>query len=454
MSFDIENEKQRLAQGKFLEWVNHQIRPTEMVTVYLKDKTDDRNIGIYCALIPNDQIERSLNNPSWDLHLGGGLPGAVEYHRDGEKQGKYLRFGNDNDVEPLVIYREFHGMREDYREISEEFRLFHRLYDDRKQDQYIKIDDSGNEHVVVTVEPERVQIRLQEIKQFLAIKEMHLAVMFDCREHSRGTLDELGIEEGATVHRDGLLAYSLAYGELGGLTGKRVFSRLLGKRLFPPFPKEKSGFWGFAPEEPKKCVDFIIGVNEDGDEVLNTSNEDRLADNFEGNSSQPHYLTPVHFRMEVLEKYYQQPSKYSVEDGYLRCGGLWGMTMDNHHPEQVVAWLGDLGPYLTRSNSTGGATTFHRRAVSVRPSSGVRFSRNLGIRTGRSTFSGSSTISFKLPAERSWAGSYYSPLTRRMSTASSRSECPLKTSRRISTISFLPWQRSSSIRSTRRSWRS
>jgi hypothetical protein len=49
MNFDLEKEKQRLTQGKFLEWANEQIRPTEMLTVYLDDKTDDHNINIYCA---------------------------------------------------------------------------------------------------------------------------------------------------------------------------------------------------------------------------------------------------------------------------------------------------------------------------------------------------------------------------------------------------------------------
>lgn len=146
MGIDIGKEKQRLAQDNFLKLINRQMLPTELMTVYLDDKTDDHNIGVYCALIPNDQIERSLNEPSWDLSLGSGLPGTVEYHRDGEKQVSYLRFGDDDGIEPLLIYREFHGMREAYREISEEFRLFHRLYHDRKQDQYIKIDDSGNEH--------------------------------------------------------------------------------------------------------------------------------------------------------------------------------------------------------------------------------------------------------------------------------------------------------------------
>jgi hypothetical protein len=296
MSPDIDNEKQRLAQDSFLKIINSQIRPTEMVTVYLDDTTDSHSVGIYCALIPNDQVERSINDRSWDLHLEDGFPGAVEYYRDGEKQVKYLRFGDDNGVEPLVICRGFHGMRPDYQEISEEFRLFHRLYYDRKQDQYIKIDDSGSECVVAIIELHRVQIRLQEIRQFLAIKDMHLVVMFDSRQDSTEPPDVLGLEEGVIDHRDGLLAYSLGYGDFEGLTGYRTFSHLIGKRLIPPLPKEKSGFWGFAQKEPKKCVEFIIGQDDDGTLITNSSDPDRLANLFGSNRGQPDYLTPVHFR--------------------------------------------------------------------------------------------------------------------------------------------------------------
>jgi len=91
------------------------------------------------------------------------MPGAVVHHEGGEKRVEYLRYGVDDGIEPFVIDREFYGMRDDYREISEEFRFFHRLYHDGKLDQHIKIDDDGNEHVVAIVEPNRIQIRLREI---------------------------------------------------------------------------------------------------------------------------------------------------------------------------------------------------------------------------------------------------------------------------------------------------
>ena len=34
---------------------------------------------------------------------------------------------------------------------------------------------------------------------------------------------------------------------------------------------------------------------------------------------------------------------YNVEDGYLKCHGLWGMHIDNHHMDYVCVYLGDLG---------------------------------------------------------------------------------------------------------------
>jgi hypothetical protein len=365
MSLDIEKEKQRLAQGDFIKSVKRELSPAEMVTVYQDDKADDHNIGVYCALIPTDQIERSLADPSWDLQLGEGLPQAMKWHEEGKVRVQYLRHGSHDNIEPLVVYREFHGIKDDYREISEEFRHFHRLYHERKNEQYIKIDDSGNEHVVVIVEPQRVQIRLQEIRQFLAIKDMHLALMFDCRQHSMEALADLDLKEGGTDHRDALFVYSLAYGDFGGLTGLRAFSRLLGKRLIPPFSKEKSGFWGFARDEPKKHMEFIIGMDEDGTEIIHTTDPAHLSNYFGANPGAPHYLTAVHFRKQVLEKYYHQPSKFSVEDGYLRCGGLWGLMMDNHHEDWVVAWLGDLGRDLPYEEQ------LHWRSYNIAPIGGV-----------------------------------------------------------------------------------
>ncbi len=374
MNGECGQERGRLSQTKLLAWLSRDFPLTDMVTVYWSDRTDEHNYAIYCALIPTKEIERSLSRTSWDLMHGHGLPGAVKFYDEGKERVEYLRYGEHNGVEPLVIDREFHGLRPDYKELSEEFRLFHRLYHDRKQDHYYKIDDSGNEHLVAITEANRIQIRLKDIRQFLAIKEMHLAILFDCRESSAIRLKELNRAEGGVDSRDGLISWGLYYGDLGGISSHYAFSRLIGKRLIPPLPKERSGFWGFAEEEPKKHVDFVIGTDDRGDEVKYSSDPDRLANHFGANRGAPNYLTPVHFRKQVLDKYFQAPGKYSVEDGYLRCGSLWGLTMDNHHHDRVIAWLGDLGrdlPYEEQLHwksqnipPTGGVSeTFFRRQI-------------------------------------------------------------------------------------------
>ena len=113
-----------------------------------------------------------------------GMPGAVERYREGREQTDYIRYGDENGREPLVIRRSFGEIRDDYMEVSEAFRLFHNLYHNRKTDEYIKIDSDGNEDTVILVRSDCIRIRLKEIRQFLAVKEMRLWIQYDYLEYS------------------------------------------------------------------------------------------------------------------------------------------------------------------------------------------------------------------------------------------------------------------------------
>ena len=240
-------------------------------------------------------------------------------------------------------------------EICEEFRLFHNLYHDQKTDEYIKVGEAGNEYTVAVVKPDRVQIRLKEIRQFLAIKEMYLSIQFDCQERSTYSLKELGFEQGEVHQRNSFMYWCHSYGYLG-LSKYKSCSRLDGKRLIKPLPESKSGLWGFAEEPQKKYIEFIIDVDENGDEITHTSDPDALA-NYSG--------APVHFRKQVLDKYYQEPSKYSVEDSVLSCGDLWGLNIDNHQDDKVCVWLGDLVRYLPYTEQ------LHWREHNILPEGGI-----------------------------------------------------------------------------------
>lgn len=97
--------------------------------------------------------------------------------------------------------------------------------------------------------------------------------------------------------------------------------------------------------------DFVIGVNNLGNKVLNTCDHKKLANNFGANKGFVHYLTEVSFKTEVLDKYRNRPSIYDVEPGVLRCKNnngdiVWSLPIDNEKDNVVNAWLGDLGKEL------------------------------------------------------------------------------------------------------------
>ena len=371
---DIEKEKLRLSQVETLKWIKKNHKSTDMITVYFHDHDNFHYHSLYCALIPLSKKDKVLSKFNWDLSHGAGLPGSVVYHDNGEETPKYLRFGDDNGIEPLIIDREFYGIKDNYKEICEEFRLFHKLYHDRKNDHYLKISDDGNESLIARVKEKEIEIRTKELRQFLSVKEMYLSIQFDYREHSKAPLSDIGVKESSTQEMDDSMCWNHAYGSFKGFSDNKAFTRLVGKRLIDPLPKSKSGLYGFTEDLPEKHIDFIIDVDELGDEVLHTSNPDLLANNFGANPNAPDYLTPVDFRKEVLEKYCQQPSKYSVEDSSLSCGHLWGIQIDNHHDDKVCVWLGDLGRDLPYDDK------LHWRSYNIPPEGGVSktyFSRQI-----------------------------------------------------------------------------
>lgn len=312
------------------------------VTVYSHESNEDLIYNIFSALIPITYVQTSLSNNSWDLHVQSGHPGCITSCDGDEEVVKYLRFGNSEGIEPFIIRRNFLSVRDSYNEILEEFRHFHNLYHNEK-DQFLKFDESGNETIVAKIEANKVEVRLKEIRQFLAIKEMHLAIYFDSKRFSELLPNNFPIK---IEHKDDLTFYTL-FASAKSFNGEgkhcKSFSRLLGKKLIPPFSLNCCGIWPFEESEKEEYIDFIVGLDENGNSVKYSCNPDGLANNFGKNPDVPNYLTPIFFRREVLTKYYAHSERYTVEDGYLRCQGIWGLQLDNNHNNYIIVFLGDLG---------------------------------------------------------------------------------------------------------------
>ncbi|QAY67309.1 hypothetical protein [Paenibacillus protaetiae] len=339
-----------------IEQINHLINvlgTEQWVTVYKNSYNDSNKITYWSALIPKNKVNDVLNNDSWDLLIGRGMPGCSEQYNGNSTIVKYLRFGNESGIEPLVYVRDFHGRKPSYVEVSEEFRLFHNFYYDSKTSNYLHFDDNGDEDTAIIASDNEVRIKLKYIKQFLAIKDLRLALYVEADVYSKKTLAELSIgKKISQEYKSGDIRYHFHINECFWMSDKslKTFSRIIGKKLIAGMSKESSGIWPY--EAKRQYQNFIIEIDENGTDVSYNCNPDYLANYFGGNPDAPHYLTPVFFRREVLNKYYSQPENYTVKDGSIECNGFWSLRIDNNHPSFVIVYLGDLGRDLPDKEQT------------------------------------------------------------------------------------------------------
>ena len=203
-------------------------------------------------------------------------------------------------------------------------------------------DSNGDEIVAVRYGDNYVEVLTSLLRHFCDVKQMALAVYLESFRYSTKTLAMLGLEEQRHEKKDDRHSISVAVRRAEGIfleNGIESCGLLIGakKYILPgPMPDDEG-------KERESFQEFIIDEDTEGRPVKHSCDPASLADYFGKNVDAPHYLTPVFFRADVLGKYYQDPSKYSVEDGYLRCGSLWGLRMDNDSPDYVMVFLGDLG---------------------------------------------------------------------------------------------------------------
>lgn len=283
----------------------------------------------YSALAPISSKKDILARDGWDVQDGSG---GLLLEEDHYGNLNYVRFGNFKNFEPLVILqRHFDQGDAMLPQICEEFRLFHNLRANRDYTRFIHYEYNGNDELVAEVSKKSVLVRRNYLRQFQAAKQLSLVLYFhsiqdahhldnirDCKELTildEGDDHKLQMRPGTYSHK------------------RASFSTALGKKVFDPPPIEKAGIWslGKSPED-EHFPEFIVAEDADGGPIkksCNTRNGD--------------YLTPVFFRRDVLLRYYQDPNKYTVEDGLLRCGSFWAVRIDNDHQDHVMVWLGDLG---------------------------------------------------------------------------------------------------------------
>ncbi len=269
----------------------------------------------------------------------------------------YYRFP-EKGIEPLVHIRNFERSNfPPYIEISEEFRHYFDLYEDKNKNIFLSSDDSGNSiEVVKIVDKEKegeVQIKKKYINEFLFVKKMWLCVQFDNRRWIRQTL-ERPIKENFDSES---YIYSLNSINID-FKNKKSSIRFMGRKFIKY--QDLDCLWY---EKERKYEKFAF-IDENGDEREFTCEEDKLADYFGKNKGSPNYLKPISFCKDVLKKYYDKPDQYSVRDGYLKCEGFWDMEIDIMD-NRVFVFLGDLSklPYTEQK---------HWRSCNITEKAGIK----------------------------------------------------------------------------------
>jgi len=347
------------ARRKFIEGA---MRRGAWLTVCSLHEKILEGISFYCALIPKKYVGKFFEQNSWDFRIGDGAP-AVWQGWSPKSRLWYARFGQLTGVEPFVLYRTYLSHWESHLELSQEFRLYCNLFHDSKAGVYLAIDQNGDQEEVVRMSERHVEVKLPYLHQFLAAKQMQLGLFYDGDAFTKEPVEELGLSDGFTInYRENDIRYSLVVREnsLDVKKGK-TWSRLLAKALIRCQPR--IGESPFARRRKESFCELLIACEEKRDALKLTCDLEKLSS--EQNTGAPRFLTAVHFRRNVLQKYYDNPQKYEVTDGSVNCGGKWSLRIDNDRPDRVIVWLGDLGQSLTE------AERLHWQHYNIVPEGGI-----------------------------------------------------------------------------------
>jgi len=306
--------------------------------------TEDHSSGVFSVLVPNDAVTQVLQEYQWDVRFG---EGGHQVCQDDEEGHTYSRFSAEHRIEQIVHVRSFGDVRTEHLELAEEYRLFHNLYLDAPNGEFQSILADGTEQLAGRIGPALCEIRTRQLRQYLAIRRMHLAIYFWSNRYSPIALTDVPGGEIDEMCKADLTIYRFSVSDWSRERDprKRTFSRLVGKKLIAPLELDRCGIW---PYEDKPAHEtFLIGADKDGVPVEHTCDPSRLVGGPWPDGDGPHFLTHVFFQKGVLGKYSANPKLYNLRDGALHCASLWSLKLDNNHPTHVVAYLGDLGqiPY-------------------------------------------------------------------------------------------------------------
>ena len=333
-------DKSYIYQVSIREWIENDWDKGIFVPVYGGRKDDKWDIFFQSYLVPADRTEEQLKTDTYDAY-GLLRPGVTVYGAWDSGEAAYYKWGNNANIEPLVIKRDYNDLARDNIEIVEEFRFLFNLYYNSQSKEYVDLENDTS--VVKISDDNLVSIHKRYLKSYLAIKNMALIIHIDSR--CTDIVEDIFPTDSFDYRNDdNTVFYTVNIGRGHNGIQEENFSILFGKKVLFGCKLKDCNIWPY--NEKKQYIEFIVGVDDNGRELHYTCDPSKLSNYFGANPDAPHYLTPIFFDSAVLSKYYSNPEKYKVDDGIIRCGTLWSLYIDNQNTGYVSAYLGDLGRNL------------------------------------------------------------------------------------------------------------
>lgn len=338
---------------RFEDWLDEEEhKKLEWLIIAREQKTDDEHYSTYSILASNSEenIKTLLKSPDWEIDPDDfGIP-YFEISRDDELIYFPAREEKRDELvlQPFVYHRSFYGIVPAKLEFVQSFLLYHRAFFSEQEKEFKRITRDGDLVVVAKLEYESEEnqallAHVHHLKDFLSANKSLLVRYHDHKRFSNKDISSLKDDELTTKISDASRCIEVSL-RRKGISGEYAsHSRLLGKDIIFPYPKpDPRHRYTITGEDNRQYERFIIGRNAGGESVDATCNKHELSNYFTKRNA-PHYLTPVFFRAEVLSKYYNDSTRFSVGERYLSCLTKWGLEFVRQEKDLIQVYLGDLG---------------------------------------------------------------------------------------------------------------
>lgn len=301
------------------------------LTIYENSHLDNNDQTlIYCCIVDSERINSYRLDNDWVVQPS--YEGKPAVYGD----GSYKTYSEEG-IEPFIFSKRFsfNGGNESYLDISEEFILYFKLYErgaNKQNRKFYFIDDVGDLNEVIVIEPNNIKIKLKYLKEYISIRKVYFSVCFDFMRLHVNNLSEMGIEPIDKNFQSENYFFNHFIRALDYGDGKNQ-SWIHGKVIIN-YDKNKTKGYHFDYEN-QEYEKFLTGYDENGNEIQqDCSKEDGK------------HFTLTYFKKEVLNKYYNEPTKYEVDGWSVRCQ-FFSLKIDNNIEDYVPVFLIELGmlPY-------------------------------------------------------------------------------------------------------------